>query len=144
MQDKVGEKLDKIEDAITESSIWEQFIKFLEIQLYQNEADTIRITVGLLMVVGVVLIITTLILAMIKRLLSRRLPDEDKAKFNTVFSFTRWFIYVVVLLVALSGIGVNVTAIIAASAGLLIGIGLALQTLFHTRCLRVHVHSVMV
>lgn len=130
MQDKVGEKLDKIEDAITESSIWEQFIKFLEIQLYQNEADTIRITVGLLMVVGVVLIITTLILGMIKRLLSRRLPDEDKAKFNTVFSFTRWFIYVVVLLVALSGIGVNVTAIIAASAGLLIGIGLALQTLF--------------
>lgn len=130
MQDKVGDKIDRIEDAITDSSFWEQFVKLLEVEIYHNDSQTIKITVGLLMVVGVILILTTFVLAIFKRLLSRRLPKEDKAKFNTVFSFTRWFIYVVVLLIALGGIGINVTAIIAASAGLLIGIGLALQTLF--------------
>ena len=97
MQDKVGDKIDKIEDAIIDSSIWEQFIKILKIELYHNSDNTIKVTVGLLLVVAVILILTTLVLAVFKRLLSRRLPKEDKAKFNTVFSFTRWFIYVIVL-----------------------------------------------
>ncbi|TYC17122.1 mechanosensitive ion channel [Bizionia gelidisalsuginis] len=130
MQDKGAENLDRIEDAITGSSFWEQFINLLEIKLLQSDDNTITLTVGLLLVVVVILILTSFILAVFKRLLSQRLPKEDKAKFNTVFSFTRWFIYVIVLIIALSGIGVNVTAIIAASAGLLIGVGLALQTLF--------------
>ena len=47
-----------------------------------------------------------------------------------MFSFSKWLIYLIVLLVAFSTIGVNINAVLAASAGLLIGIGLALQTLF--------------
>ena len=39
-----------------------------------------------------------------------------------------YFIYVVFILIALDNIGVNVTAIFAASAALLVGVGLALQT----------------
>ena len=58
------------------------------------------------------------------------MPHDDKVKFNTVFSFARWVIYLIVLLVVLDSAGINVTAIFAASAALLIGIGLALQTLF--------------
>ncbi|MEJ2113881.1 MAG: mechanosensitive ion channel family protein, partial [Flavobacteriaceae bacterium] len=42
----------------------------------------------------------------------------------------RWLVYVIILLITLDAVGVNVTAIFAASAALLIGIGLALQTLF--------------
>ena len=38
-------------------------------------------------------------------------------------------IYLVILLVTLHSVGVDVTAVFAASAALLIGIGLALQTL---------------
>ena len=58
------------------------------------------------------------------------MPNEDKAKFTTVFSFSRWLIYLIVLLIAFSTAGININAIFAASAGLLIGVGLALQTLF--------------
>ena len=47
-----------------------------------------------------------------------------------MFSFARWLIYIIVFLVVLSSLGINVTAIFAASAALLIGVGLALQTLF--------------
>ena len=58
------------------------------------------------------------------------MPTSDKAKFTTVFSFARWIIYIIVLLVVFDSIGINVTAVFAASAALLIGVGLALQTLF--------------
>jgi small-conductance mechanosensitive channel len=56
--------------------------------------------------------------------------EEDKVKFNTVFSFARWIIYIIVMLVVFDAVGFDVTGIFAASAALLIGIGLALQTLF--------------
>lgn len=47
-----------------------------------------------------------------------------------MFSFARWLVYIIVLLIVFDSVGVNVTAIFAASAALLIGVGLALQTLF--------------
>ncbi|GAA3782495.1 hypothetical protein GCM10022271_13500 [Corallibacter vietnamensis] len=124
------EKLDNIEEVVTESGIWETIIDFLGTILYQNEEKTIKITIGLILLVGVIYIITTVVLNFIKRLYVKRLPLEDKAKFNTVFSFARWLVYLVVLIIVFDAVGVNVTAIFAASAALLIGIGLALQTLF--------------
>ena len=42
----------------------------------------------------------------------------------------KYFIFLIVFFFSLDNIGVNVTAIFAASAALLIGVGLALQTLF--------------
>lgn len=84
---------------------------------------------------GVVLILllflaTSIFLKFIKRLLTRKLPEEDKLKFNSVFSFTQFFIYLAVVLVSLQNMGAQLTAILTASAVLLVGIGLALQTFF--------------
>lgn len=92
--------------------------------------DGIHITVKAILVVIAVFIITAVILKLIKKLLTRKLPYEDKLKFTSVFSFTRYFIYLVVLLITMQNMGVEVTAIFAASAALLVGVGLALQTLF--------------
>ncbi|MDO5969939.1 mechanosensitive ion channel [Flavivirga aquimarina] len=122
--------LEDIEETITKSSIWEVFTDFTRIALYENEAATIKITVGFLLLVCIFFILTNVVLSFINKLVTRKLPTEDKAKFNTVFSFSRWFIYLIVLLIAFSTAGINVNAILAASAGLLIGVGLALQTLF--------------
>ncbi|MGY8909495.1 MAG: mechanosensitive ion channel family protein [Flavobacteriales bacterium] len=55
---------------------------------------------------------------------------NDKQKFVTVFGYIRWFVFLIIFLVAMNASGVNVTAVFAASAALLIGVGLALQTLF--------------
>lgn len=126
----MNQNLEIIEETITKSSIWENFIDFTNINLYVNEAGTIKITVGFLLLVCIFFILTNIILSLIKRLVTGKLPNEDKAKFSTVFSFSRWFIYLIVLLIAFSTAGINVNAILAASAGLLIGVGLALQTLF--------------
>ena len=56
-------------------------------------------------------------------------PNET-VKFKSVFSFVKYFVFLVVIFLALDNVGVNVTGIFAASTALLIGVGLALQTLF--------------
>jgi small-conductance mechanosensitive channel len=90
----------------------------------------ISISVKGILFVFLVLVITAIILKIIRRLITRNLPNEDRAKFDTVFSYGRWIIYLIFLLITLHAIGVNVTGVFAASAALLIGVGLALQTLF--------------
>lgn len=126
----MSQHLEIIEEAIVESSIWNKFIDFTNIQLYVNSDNTIKITIGFIMIVFIFFLFTHVILGIIKRIFIRNLPNGDKVKFTTVFSFSKWLIYLIVLLVAFSTIGVNINAVLAASAGLLIGIGLALQTLF--------------
>ncbi len=127
-------QLSDIEDKITESSTWEIFIDFLGNTVYANKDESIKITVGLILLVAVIYVLTTIVLTVTRKIVTRHLPKNDKAKFNTVFSFGRWLVYLVVLLIVFDSVGVNVTAIFAASAALLIGVGLALQTLVdHTQ-----------
>lgn len=90
----------------------------------------IQITVKALLLLLIIFVVTSLILSLIRRLVSRKLPKEDSEKFVTVFSFAKYFVFIIVFFFALDNIGINITAIFAASAALLIGVGLALQTLF--------------
>lgn len=90
----------------------------------------IEVSILDVLILVVVLIIARFILRIIRRLMTSRMPDDDVKKFKVVFSYGTWFIYVVIFLITLHSVGVNVTGVFAASAALLIGIGLALQTLF--------------
>jgi len=93
-------------------------------------SEDVEINVKSLLVVIVVLFATSLFLKLLRKLITRNLPAHDKVKFVSLFSYGKWFIYVIILLMVFNNMGVNVTAIFAASAALLVGIGLALQTLF--------------
>ncbi len=93
-------------------------------------SDAISVSVKGILFILLVILITSVVLKLLKRLITRNLPKDDKAKFSTVFAYVKWIVYVVFLLITLNAIGVNVTGVFAASAVLLIGIGLALQTLF--------------
>jgi len=90
----------------------------------------VEISIQDILILIFVLLITLLLLRLIRKLISRKLPQEDKLKFKAVFSYITWFSYVIIFLITLHAVGVNVTGIFAASAALLIGIGLSLQTLF--------------
>ena len=92
--------------------------------------DSGHLTVKMVLVVIAVFILTAIILRGIKKLVTRKLPEEDKLKFTSVFSFARYFIYLVVVFITMQNMGVQMSAILAASAALLVGIGLALQTFF--------------
>lgn len=93
-------------------------------------SDKISISVKSILLLILILIVTSFLLKTFKKLVLNRLEKEDRNKFGTVFSFGSWLVYIVIFLSTLHTSGVNVTAVFAASAALLIGIGLALQTFF--------------
>ena len=119
---------DQLEEKITQSSVWQGLKDFLNLHI--DITDKISISIWDLLVVVTVIFITTIVLRIAFKAFTRNLPEDDKAKFSVVFGYFRWLIYVIILLITLHSVGVNVTAVFAASAALLIGVGLALQTLF--------------
>ena len=92
--------------------------------------DHVSVSILDLLILVAVLIVASLILTVFRKLLSRKMPREDKKKFKVVFGHARRLIYLLIVLVTFHSLGINVTGIFAASAALLIGIGLALQTFF--------------
>jgi small-conductance mechanosensitive channel len=90
----------------------------------------IHIDVKTILFVILVFFLTGLFLKLIKKIVNRKLDQEDKGKFKAVFSFIKYFVYTIVLVIALESSGIKVGVILAGSAALLVGIGLGLQTLF--------------
>ena len=117
------DKLEQVTDTIVEeaNSILDYTFTF---------SKEISISIKGLLFIVIALILTAFVLKLVRRFVTRKMPDDDKVKFVSVFSYVRWFVFLVIFLVALHTSGVNVTTVFAASAALLIGVGLALQTLF--------------
>ncbi|WP_439131361.1 mechanosensitive ion channel family protein [Polaribacter sp.] len=93
-------------------------------------SEEISITVKGLIFIILTLIVTSFVLKLSRRFITRNMPENNKQKFVTVFGYIRWFVFLIIFLIAMNASGVDVTAVFAASAALLIGVGLALQTLF--------------
>ncbi|MHB0754925.1 mechanosensitive ion channel family protein [Polaribacter sp. M15] len=119
MQDTINAVKDTIVDEAT--SILDYKFVF---------SQEIGITVRGLIFVVVALLVTSYVLKLIRKFITRKMPANDKQKFATVFGYVRWFVFLVIFLITMNTSGVDVTAVFAASAALLIGVGLALQTLF--------------
>ncbi|MEZ4802346.1 MAG: mechanosensitive ion channel [Gelidibacter sp.] len=83
-----------------------------------------------LIILLAVLLVATILMRILLKLLTRNLPYDDKRKFRVVFSYASWLLYIIIVLITFHSLGIPVTGIFAASAALMIGIGLALQTLF--------------
>lgn len=92
--------------------------------------ENVHITVRALLVAFISLLVASYLINFLRKIITRKLPQDDKVKFISLFSYIKWFIYVAIFLMTLNNMGVNVTAIFAASAALLVGVGLALQTFF--------------
>lgn len=127
----IQEEITEQVKEVIQEDVWGSIKKFLDYEIFHFGPDdhSIILTVGLLLFVIFILIITTISLKFIRRIVTRKLQNEDKLKFESVFSFSKYFIYIIVILITLDSIGFNITAIFAASAALLVGVGLALQTL---------------
>jgi len=105
--------------------------KFKEILNYHIEfTDSFGLSVKGILLVLIALFATTFILKISRKIITKKLPQEDKFKFIPLFNYVRWLVFVVIFLIVLNNSGVNLTAVLAASTALLIGVGLALQTLF--------------
>ena len=93
-------------------------------------SDNIHLDIKTILFLIFILLITSSLLKLIRKLVNRKLEEEDKGKFKAIFTFLQYFIYIVVSIIALESAGIEVGVLLAGSAALLVGIGLGLQTLF--------------
>lgn len=105
-----------------------KLIDFLNYPIHLG--DSVQFTAKSLLILFFVFLLTRYLLKLSKRVIIRRLTENAKYRFKSIFTFFNYFIYVIVLLITFDNVGINVTAIFAASAALLVGVGLALQTFF--------------
>lgn len=128
MQEK--EVTDKISEVVKED-IWGSLKEFLDIGFHLGEGEnSIHLTIGIVLLLIFSITIAGLILKGIRLFYTRKLDEIDKNKFFSVFKFFNYVTYIIVFFVILSMTGINITPFLAASAALLVGLGLALQELF--------------
>ena len=127
MQESTGQK---VKEVITQD-IWGSVKSFLNWGAHFGPEDhRIHLTIGTVLLVIASFILVNYVLRVIKKVISKRLPEDDKNKFASIFSFLKYLIYILVVIGVLNGSGVDVTVFLTASAALFVGIGFALQTLF--------------
>ena len=124
------EVVEKIEEVVVDD-IWGTIKEFLELGFHFGKGETgIHLTVGLILALLFSLIFASFILKWIYKLSTRKMDETDKNKFISIFKFIRYVTYIIVFFFILSTSGINITPFLAASAALLVGLGLALQDLF--------------
>lgn len=127
MQEEVSEKI----IDVVKYDIWGSIKEFLNIGFQFGDGEnTFKITIGLSLLIFGSLVVVSFILRSIRELYTKKLDDIDKLKFISVFKFIKYVVYIVVFFIILGTVGVNITPILAASAFVLVGLGLALQDLF--------------
>ena len=89
-----------------------------------------QLTVGSFLVWITIIVALSFFLRLMRKVLTRKLSEDRKGKFKPIFLFLNYSLYTVVVLLALQNAGVNLNALLAASAALLVGVGFALQTFF--------------
>ena len=105
-----------------------KFIDFINKEFFIT--DNIKFSIVTILLVSLIFITTYLLLKFTKKIATKKLDEERKLKFKSVFTFLNYFVYIIVALITFQNFGINLTGIFAASAALLVGIGLALQTFF--------------
>lgn len=127
MQEKVTDQIANV----VKNDIWGSIKEFLNWGLHLGEGENkIHITVGLVLIIIVSFVAASFFIKILRKLLTRNMEENDKLKFISVFKFIKYVIYIAVFFIILSSAGVNITPFLAASAALLVGLGLALQEIF--------------
>lgn len=100
----------------------------LSYKIYQS--DTITISVSTIIIILIALVLVSFLLKLTRKVVTSKLPEEDKNKFESIFGFFKYAFYLAVVVVVLHSSGINLTVFLTASAALFVGLGFALQYLF--------------
>ncbi|WP_124980864.1 mechanosensitive ion channel family protein [Nonlabens xiamenensis] len=110
---------------------WEQIKEFFTHQIIAAEKEgDFHFDTWMLILAIVGILVTSLLLRFIKRFVTRKMESADKLKFESIFKFFNYVVYIIVIIIILHTSGVNLTALLTASAALFVGLGFALQDLF--------------
>ncbi|SCY16497.1 Mechanosensitive ion channel [Nonlabens sp. Hel1_33_55] len=111
---------------------WQQIRDFLTYQIIEGDPrkEEFHFDTWMLLLIVVGLFLTGLFLRVVKNFFTRKMEPSDKLKFQSIFKFFNYIVYLTVILVILSSSGINLTGILTASAAIFVGIGFALQDFF--------------
>ena len=109
-------------------NIFNALNEFLSYPILDN--DTVHITVSTFLTIIIALVLVTYLLRFIHKLVIKKLPEEDKNKFESIFGFLKYLFYILVVVTILHTSGIDLTVLLTASAALFVGLGFALQFLF--------------
>lgn len=115
----------------TKSVDMETIRTLLEKQLLQ--VNTYTLTIGNMVSVLAVFLVTVVILQLIKRILFRKkvLDRYERGSMYSLFQIIKYFLWIVSFLFMMQSVGIRLNVILASSAALLVGVGLGLQHSFN-------------
>jgi len=110
---------------------WQKIKDFLTFQIIEETKEGgFHLDTWMLILTVVALVVTTLLLRGTKRFFTRKMEQNEKLKFQSIFKYFNYLIYLIVILVILHSYDVKLTAVLTASAAIFVGLGFALQDLF--------------
>jgi small-conductance mechanosensitive channel len=110
---------------------WDKIEEFFTYPLVgSRNTDGFHFDTWMLILAVFAILITTLVLRGIKKVITRKMDTTDKLKFDSVFKFFNYLVYIIVIITVLHSSGVRLTGLLTASAALFVGLGFALQDLF--------------
>lgn len=112
---------------------WSQIKEFLTFHLLEfinSEGEiTFHLDTWMILVSVFSFFVIRYLMKIIEKAVVGKKANMDKVKIHALFKFVNLFVYFVVLLLVLQSTGMKITALLAASTALFIGVGLALQDL---------------
>ena len=94
-----------------------KFLEFINKEFFIT--SEIKFSIFSLLLVTFIFLLTHFLLKFIKKNATKKLDEERKLKFKSVFSFFNYFVFVIVAFITFPTFGINLTGIFAASAALL-------------------------
>ncbi|WP_397300337.1 mechanosensitive ion channel family protein [Nonlabens ulvanivorans] len=111
--------------------LWKKLKGFFDYEIISaDKPGDFHLDAGHIILAILAIVVASLALRGIKRLLTRKMDETDKLKFDSIFKFFNYIVYIIVIIIVLNSSGVDLTAILTASAALFVGIGFALQDFF--------------
>ncbi len=104
------------------------FVKLLHIEFYSSKSVTI--TVGTILFVITIFIITRYALFFIKKVFLKIATPDVALRLKTVLHFVNYSIYLIMIFFILNAIGIDITIFLTTSAAIFVGLGFALQDIF--------------
>lgn len=106
----------------------------LEHKLFgSNGPESFKVTIGSIIFIVVMIYIAKLLLNLTNTLIAKSAKDKDwidESKQYIISRLSSYLIYVIVFFITLKSINVDITQLLIASSGVLIGFGLAFQIIF--------------
>lgn len=107
---------------------WDEFLNYEIIQI-----GSFKLLVGNLILAAIVLVSTIFFLALLKRMIMkpRFIMDRIDAKRRmSIYLLSKYFIWVVSIVIVFQSIGLNMSVLLVGSTALLVGLGLGIQNIF--------------